>query len=116
MENFQLYRTNLFLGGQMKWDIIISSNNSSLLVSDFHLSPISNNIPYVHKTDEQLLNNTHQDNVKLYYNSIKGNFYNEGLDSIFNHNWPILCKEGEVLNAYSNIYDMGCKRMKSYNL
>lgn len=116
MENFQLYRTNLHLGGQLKWDIIIDSSESKLLVSDFHLRPISDNISYTYKTDERLLNNSHQDNVKLYYNSIKGNFYNEGLDSMFNHNWPVICKENEILNSYSNIYDMGCKRMKHYSL
>ena len=116
MENFQLYRTNLFLGGQMKWDIVLDTQDSILCVSDFHLRPISNNVPYTYESDEKLLNNSHTDNIKLYYNKVKGNFYNEYLDSEFNHNWPIICKENEVLNAYSNIYDMGCRRMKSYKL
>ena len=116
MENFQLYRTNLHIGGQMKWDIVINNSSSKLFVSDFHLRPISDNIPYSYKSDELLLNNSHQDNVKSYYNSIRGNFYSEGLDSEFKHNWPIICKEGEIINAYSNIYDMGCKRMKHYSL
>ena len=116
MENFQLYRTNLLLGGQLKWDLIIENSNNGLYIKDFHLSPISNNIPYTYQSDEQLLNNSHQDNVMLYYKKIKGYFYNEGLSPEFNHNYPIIVKSDEYINPYSNIYDMGCKRMKNYKL
>ena len=115
MENFQLYRTNLFLGGQMKWDLIINGSNTHLSITDFHLSPISNNIPYTYKTDENLLNNSHTDNVKNFYAENKGYFYNEGLNSEFSHNWPILYDDNLNVDLYSNIYDMGCKRTKSYN-
>ena len=116
MDNFQLYRTNLYLGGQMKWDLIVDSTSTELYVSDFHLTPISNNIPYTYKSDENLLKNKHQDNVKAYYKNIEGYFYNEGLDSEFCHNYPVICNKNEVINSYSNIYDMGCKRMKRYEL
>lgn len=116
MDNFQLYRTNLYLGGQMKWDLVVDSTSTELYVSDFHLTPISNNIPYTYKSDENLLKNKHQDNVKAYYKNIEGYFYNEGLDSEFCHNYPVICNENEVINSYSNIYDMGCKRMKRYEL
>ena len=52
MDNFQLYRTNLLLGGQMKWDLVVGNTNSELFVSDFHLTPISNNIPFAFKSEE----------------------------------------------------------------
>ena len=115
MNNYQLYRTNLLLGGQMKWDLIISSSQNTLYVSDFHLSPISNNAPYTYKSDEYLINNSHQDNVKAYYAANKGHFYNECLDAEFTHNWPLICHKDEILNIYSNTYDMGCKRIKTYD-
>ena len=116
MENFQLYRTNLFLGGQMKWDVVIDTNSiTTLKVSDFHLTPISNNITYIYKSDENLLNTSHLTNVKSHYNKIKGNFYSNGLSAEFKHNWPIICKENEVLNNYVNDYDMGCKRAKQFS-
>ena len=115
MNNYQLYRTNLLLGGQMKMDLILNSYQNTLYVSDFHLSPISDNTPYTYNSDEYLINNTHQDNIKAYYTNNKGNFYSEFLNPEFNHNWPIICKQNEVINSYSNIYDMGCKRSKRYN-
>lgn len=114
MENFQLYRTNLHLGGQMKLDIVLDNVNSTLQVSDFHISPISNSAPYTYKSEENLLNNSHLDNIKSFYNSTKGNFYRDLLDAKYNHNYPIICKEDEIIDAYSNVYDMGCKRSNSY--
>lgn len=114
MENFQLYRTNLLLGGQMKWDIIVSESNDNLSVSDFHLTPISNNVSYVDRFDEKLLNNTHQDNVKAYYKKNKGVFYEEGLDSMFEHNYPVIVQPDESIKCYSDTYDMGCKRAIRY--
>ena len=118
MNNFQLYRTNLFLGGQMKWDLIVDSNKSDLYVSDFHLSPISRNIPFVHKSNEILINNSHCDNVKAFYKSIKGNFYNPGLDAEYSHIWPIISDDSQVnaVNVYSDTFDMGCRRAKHYDL
>lgn len=114
MNNYQLYRTNLLLSGQMKWDLILNSSDNTLYISDFHLTPISSNTPYTYKLDEQLLNNKHEDNVKAYYNANKGNFYKEYLNAEFEHNYPII--NNELVNSYSNIYDMGCKRSKLFNL
>ena len=118
MENFQLYRTNLLLGGQLKWDIVIENTNNNLFVKDFHLSPISNNIQYCNTVENVLLNNKHQENVRQFYKQIEGQFYEEGLDSDFSDNWPALINTNNpnLINRYSNIYDMGCKRMKNYSL
>lgn len=116
MNNYQLYRTNLLLGGQMKMDLIIGHDPfNQLYVSNFHLSPISDNMPYTNKPDEYIIKNTHQDNIKTYYFENKGNFYNEFLDTKYLHNWPVICNKNEVIDCYSNIYDMGCKRTKYYS-
>lgn len=114
MQNFQLYRTNLILGGQMKWDIVIDSAASHLYVSDFHLSPISNNIAYTYESDENLLNNSHQDNIKIYFNKHKGIFYDEGLDYEFMNPYPTISNKNEITKCYSDVYDMGCKRMSQF--
>ena len=33
-ENFQLYRTNILLGGNMKYDLILDDNGEDLYVKD----------------------------------------------------------------------------------
>lgn len=97
-------------------DLIVGNVGNELKIIDYHLSPLSNSIPFVYKSDETLLNNTHQDNIKKYYHLIKGNFYNKGLSSEFYHNWPILINDDLHFDNYSNVYDMGCKRTKHYNI
>ena len=114
MNNYQLYRTNIFLGGQVKWDIVVNNSQNSLYVSEFHLSPISNNVPYVYNQDDNLLNNSHQDNIKKFYKDIEGYFYNESLNYEFNTSWPIIYKNGEEPIPYSNVYDMRCIRSNRY--
>jgi hypothetical protein len=114
MENFQLYRTNLLLGGQMKWDLIVDSDDNGMYIKDFNLTPISNNIPYTYQDNKNILNNKHRENVKAFFKKNKGYFYNEGLDEMFNSNWPTIVKKDEIIQNYSNIYDMGCKRAKNY--
>ena len=113
MNNYQLYRTNLKLGGQMKWDLVLNSTNNSLYVADFHLTPISDKTPHTYQVDDYIVKNTHKDNVKMYYTENEGIFYSECLDSTFTHEWPLIIKKDEKLNIYSNTYNMGCKRSKN---
>ena len=114
MNNFQLYRTNVLLGGQVKLDLVIDSFENELLISDFNLSPISPNISEIHDFNEYIIKNSHQDNIKKFYNLYKGEFYSESLNQNFYSNWPTICDEGELIDAYSNIYDRGCKRANSF--
>lgn len=110
--NYQLYRTNIGLGGQLKWDIILSGNGRNIHISEFHLSPISHNTPFVYNQNDNLLNNSHTDNVKNFFSITSSYFYKENLDSHFTSLNPNITGE----NQYSNIYDMGCKRSKHFNL
>lgn len=116
MENFQLYRTNILLGGQMKWDLILDNSTNGLMVTDLHLTPISSNIPYTYQSDEQLMNNSHEDNVKSYYKYMAGSFYADGMNPEFNHNYPIIVSPNTHMYTYNDVCDMGCRRMKHYDL
>lgn len=113
MENFQLYRTNHLLSGQMKWDLLLDRSNIDMDVSDIYLTPISGNIPYVSKL-ENSINNTHLDNVKQYFHTNEGHFYEEGLNEIFTNNYPVITDDNQIIDSYSNVYDMGMRRAKRY--
>jgi hypothetical protein len=116
MENFQLYRTNILLGGQMKWDLILDSGTNGLSIRDFHLTPVSNNIPYTYQSDENLLLRKHEDNVKDYFSKMEGMFYSDGMNPEFQHRWPIIVPAGTHAYTYNDVCDMGCRRMKHYDL
>ena len=108
MENFQLYSTNILLGGNMKYDLILDSNGS---VSDFHITPISDKLPYNKYSDDDLMNFPHYENVRKYYEEIQGQFYKEYIDPQLSHDWPI----DDELKAYDDTFIMGCKRAQ-YNI
>lgn len=116
MNNFQLYRTNPALSGQVKWDLVLNSSNSELYISDFHITPISNDLNYIHDNEEYLLNRTHQDNIKLFYKENSDIFYSNGITSNFEHSYPIICNENDHPEIYFNSYDMCCKRSKDYSI
>lgn len=105
MENYQLYNTNVLMGGQQKLDLVLESDGE-LYVKDFHITPISDNVPYNNILDENLLNYSHRENLKNFYKKIEGYFYNPMLDSAFQHMYPI--KDDE--KNYSDMYNSGPKR------
>ena len=69
MENYQLYRTNVLLGGQMQYDLILNHED----ITDFHISPISDKVAYNHHIVDNLLNNSHQENIKEFYKKCRRN-------------------------------------------
>lgn len=112
MDNYQLYRTNVKLGGQMKMDLILTGSSSGLFISDYHITPISKNIPFRKLTSENLLNYDHRRNISVFYNQIKKYFYDECTDKKFLSPWPIIVdNEENVKNSHDNTYEMGCRRM-----
>lgn len=110
MKNYQLYKTNVLLSGQVKWDIIIGSYNGELYVQDFHLNPISKNIHYDEKISSYILNNNHQYNVKKLYDGIKGDFYNTPTASYLNSYKPVIYEKNSKRIPYNDEYFEGCTR------
>ena len=110
MNNYQLYHTNILLGGQMKWDLILDLSNNDLVVSDFHLTPISNNVPYNKYSKDQLLNYKHEENVSRFYKKISGHFYKEMVDSKLSSEWPIIKDSDKFQDTHDGQYEMGCNR------
>lgn len=114
MNNYQLYRSIVHLGGEIKLNLILNEYNGELCITDYHITPVSNNIPFNRFLNENLLNYNHQENIKTFYKKIQSNFFNPGVSAKYLTPWPILntCKYN-----YMNPWYMGCKRVsyKVYN-
>ena len=115
MVNYQLYRTNVLLGGQMKYDLILntSQRGNTTSIVDFHITPISNRVPYGKYIQEDLLNYSHNENIKKYYEKISSSFYKDFTN-------PLLVSDYPLPNSYKGetsetTYEMGCRRM-TYSL
>lgn len=92
MNNYQLYRTNAKLGGQVAWNIILGSTEGKLNVTNFCLSPYSSYASFAYNEDRDWLRYAHQENVVHLYNQIKGSFYDPCIDSRLSGHYPLLDK------------------------
>lgn len=114
MENFQLYRTNIPLGGQMKWDLIVESGPKELYVSDFHLTPISRAVPYNRYVQDTLLNYSHLENIKSYYKQVEGSFYSEYADPRVTSKSATIVDvdrpKSQNFDTHNSVGEMGLKR------
>lgn len=90
MNNYQLYRTNAKLGGQVAWNIILGSTEGRLRVTNFCLSPYSPYASFAYNEDRDWLRYAHQENVVHLYNQIKGSFYDPCIDSRLSGHYPLL--------------------------
>lgn len=114
-ENFQLYRTNVLLGGNMKYDLIINDMGEELYVEDFHITPICGRDPLKLDLSENMLDKSHQENVKSFYNKCKSTFYKEVLSTNIQGDWPILYNDKNTTKSYNDNYFMGCRRAIEYS-
>lgn len=114
-KNYQLYKTNPKLSGQIKWNLVVSNDNEGLSISNFQLLPISNNALSIIPLKSNVLNTTHVSNLRKYYNKNVSNFFkdNDFLDVNFKSNGPIVSNSYN-LNLCPITYNMGCKRI-SFN-
>ena len=109
MNNYQLYKTNVKLGGQLKWNICVSSIGTQMYINDFYLSPINDTIHF--NKQENSLNYTHQENITNLYNSNRSAFFDTKIDSEFITKYPIIINDGEKKDTYCSTYDTGIKRV-----
>lgn len=105
MVNYQLYRTNVFLGGQMQYDLVLDSIGRDLVISDFQISSIDDKLTNL--KNDTLLKYDHQTNIKQFYKNNIENFYKYD-DFVPNH--PLMVDDLNV-DTHKDTYEMGCKRM-----
>lgn len=110
MNNYQLYRTNVLLGGQMKYDLILSqnSNNHNIDIKDIHITPISSNAPYNKYIDDDVLNYNHIENIKTFYKKTSGSFYKTFINPALNNLYPLPDEYNK--ESKETTYEMGCRR------
>lgn len=112
MRNYQLYRTNVLLGGQMKTDLMLRAVGTQFDIQNFHLSPLSHYSSYSFSPDENLLLYKHQDNIRDFYKKTEGSFYEVFLTPELSHNWPIVNATGKSeQQTYNDTYIAGCRRI-----
>jgi hypothetical protein len=103
MENYQLYRTNVLLGGQMQYDLILNHED----ITDFHISPISDKVAYNHHIVDNPLNNSHQENIKEFYKKTASFFYKDFANPQLTSLYPLPKQyKGETSDT---TYEMGIK-------
>ena len=103
MENYQLYRTNVLLGGQMQYDLILNHED----ITDFHISPISDKAAYNHHIVDNLLNNSHQENIKEFYKKTSSFFYKDFADPQLTSLYPLPNNDEDKIS--DTTYEMGIK-------
>lgn len=111
MNSYRLHRTNILLGGQMKYDLIIGDN---MTINDIHITPVVDIAPYNRYTDDNLLNYSHQENIKRFYQQTQGSFYNTFVDTKITSDYPMVpgSDTDETVKNYDDSVFAGCSRMK----
>lgn len=116
MSNYQLYRTNVKLGGQMKWDLKLESAGDDLYITDFKLSPVSDYAPFNRYEVTDSINYSILENIKSYFKKIQGSFYQEYIDPSLSTLEPYIISGDEERSQYKDmhngVYEMGLKRAK----
>ena len=110
MTNYQLYRTNILLGGQLKYDLMVhksATNQSS--ISELYISPISQEIPHADPSSANIINNSHLENIVGFYKHTSSYFYNSMPPQTLINHFPLVNElDGETCFT---TYEMGCRRL-----
>lgn len=108
--NYQLAHTNIALSGQMQWDLVVKRQDGELVVGDFHLTPVSPNIPFNKYNDESLLNYAHQENIRSFFEKTEGYFWETLENPELSHSWPMI--QNSDTDSHCGIFEMGCRRQR----
>ena len=115
MNNYQLYRTNVALSGQLKWNISVDNGPTGLFVSDFHIVPISERVPFNRYVQDNLLNYSHLENIRSFYKQIESSFYLSYANPLLTSDQPYISDETRreyFMDLHDDTFDMGAKRAR----
>ena len=114
MHNYQLYRTNPRLSGQLKWDLTIDAYDGDLYVEKMGLSPLSDSLSVSKTVKQDLLRYSHQANVCRFYKQHKDIFFNANGNRKLDGPYPIINNSIDTKiqsNQFDMTYNMGVRRV-----
>ena len=114
MHNYQLYRTNPRLSGQLKWDLTIDAYDGDLYVEKMGLSPLSDSLSVSKTVKQDLLRYSHQANVCRFYKQHKDVFFNANGNQKLGGSYPIINNSTDSniqSNQFDMTYNMGVRRV-----
>lgn len=114
MHNYQLYRTNPRLSGQLKWDLTIDAYDGDLYVEKMGLSPLADSLSVSKTVKQDLLRYSHQANVCRFYKQHKDIFFNANGDQKLEGSYPIINNSTDTQiqsNQFDMTYNMGVRRV-----
>lgn len=100
--NFRLFRTSPKLSGNVKWDIVLDNPgmNNNLYISDFHLRPIAESIPYLPDVKDNLLVRPHEFNIRDFRKLISNDFYEYPIGAHLKTDWPWILTTQDLEKPY----------------
>lgn len=114
MNNYQLYRTNVLLGGQMKYDLLLDLQDNTIYTNKLYITPISHNAPCNKYIKTELENYDHWENIKDFYNKTSSTFYEDFTNSSLKNIYPL--PQEYKGDSYNSSFEMGCRRIPTYDL
>lgn len=126
MNNYQLYRTNVKLGGQIKLNLVLDAPDTTAInmsdindmdylnITDYNISPIQDN-SYMNY-DNDFINNSHHTNIQKIYSGNKKQFYEDVQFGQKYSPYPLI-KNKQFTSSHVNDFEMGCRRVEysTYN-
>ena len=90
MQNYQLYSTNILLGGNMKFDFVLDMGDNSTKVDKIQITPLSDKVPYNYTVNDNTKNQSLIYNIRKFYKDTCGYFYDDCVDEVLQSDWPIV--------------------------
>lgn len=108
MQNYQLYSTNILLGGNMKFDFVLGMDNNSAKVNRVQITPLSDKVPYNYTVNDNTKNQSLIYNIRKFYKDTCGYFYDDCVDEVLQSDWPIISNTEKTID---DTFMMGCKEV-----
>ena len=106
---YQLLHTSPKLTGQVRWDLMLTGRSIDAL----YITPLSDDVVFTSDNKTNTLDCRHGDNVRELYRKVSDSFWSPVCDARLDGT-QIVRSKGVYRDTHVSTYEMGMKRMKSY--